>query len=73
MEEDWNRKRELETTRRNQMGRVFAYVILGGSVAVGYAALEFVCRRSDGAVGELYIISDETVCLPSTLYHFLFN
>ena len=41
--------------------------------AAGYAALEFVRRRSDGAAGELCIISDETVCLPSTLCHFLFN
>ena len=73
MEEDWNRKRELETARRNQMGRAFAYVILGGGVAAGYAALEFIRLRSDGAAGELCIISDETVCLPSTLCHFLFN
>ncbi|CAD6249787.1 unnamed protein product [Miscanthus lutarioriparius] len=43
------------------MGRAFAYVILGGGVAAGYAALEFVRRRSDGAAGELCIISDETV------------
>jgi len=55
------------------MGRAFVYVIQGGGVAAGYAALEFVRGRSDGAAGELCIISDETVCLPSTLCHFLFN
>jgi len=50
----------------NQMGRAFAYVILGGGVAAGYAALEFVRLRTDGAAGELCIISDEAVCsLPS--------
>ena len=48
------------------MGRAFAYVILGGGVAAGYAALEFVRLRTDGAAGELCIISDEAVCsLPS--------
>ena len=60
MEEDWNRKRELETARRNQMGRAFAYVILGGGVAAGYAALEF-ARRGGYSRGELCIISEETV------------
>ena len=43
------------------MGRAFAYVILGGGVAAGYAALEFVRLRSDAAAGELCIISDENV------------
>nr|CAB3447666.1 unnamed protein product [Digitaria exilis] len=42
------------------MGRSFTYVILGGGVAAGYAALEFVRRRGgDAAPGELCIISDE--------------
>ncbi|TVU28182.1 hypothetical protein EJB05_19691, partial [Eragrostis curvula] len=43
------------------MGRSFAYVILGGGVAAGYAALEFVRRKGDAAAGELCIISDEEV------------
>jgi monodehydroascorbate reductase (NADH) len=43
------------------MGRAFAYVILGGGVAAGYAALELV-RHGDGvSPGELCIISDEAV------------
>nr|CAB3450821.1 unnamed protein product [Digitaria exilis] len=41
------------------MGRAFTYVILGGGVAAGYAALEFVRRRGDASPGELCIISDE--------------
>ncbi|KAG6506973.1 monodehydroascorbate reductase 2, peroxisomal-like [Zingiber officinale] len=41
------------------MGRDFVYVILGGGVAAGYAALEFV-RRGVGR-GELCIISEESV------------
>nr|CAD1822781.1 unnamed protein product [Ananas comosus var. bracteatus] len=41
------------------MGRAFAYVILGGGVAAGYAALEF--SRRGVAAGELCIISDESV------------
>ncbi|XP_044951655.1 monodehydroascorbate reductase 1, peroxisomal-like [Hordeum vulgare subsp. vulgare] len=41
------------------MGRAFAYVILGGGVAAGYAALEFVRRRAGASPGELCIISDE--------------
>ncbi|XP_039116207.1 monodehydroascorbate reductase 2, peroxisomal [Dioscorea cayenensis subsp. rotundata] len=41
------------------MGRAFVYVILGGGVAAGYAALEF-SRRGVGP-GELCIISEETV------------
>ncbi|GAA0186117.1 hypothetical protein Leryth_019948 [Lithospermum erythrorhizon] len=41
------------------MGRAFVYLILGGGVASGYAALEFVKR---GVLhGELCIISDEAV------------
>ncbi|KAF8729720.1 hypothetical protein HU200_017680 [Digitaria exilis] len=43
------------------MGRAFTYVILGGGVAAGYAALEFVRRRGDASPGELCIISDEAV------------
>ncbi|KAL6912257.1 hypothetical protein ACP4OV_001062 [Aristida adscensionis] len=42
------------------MARSFAYVILGGGVAAGYAALEFV-RRDAAAAGKLCIISDEAV------------
>ncbi|KAG0484229.1 hypothetical protein HPP92_008308 [Vanilla planifolia] len=41
------------------MGRAFVYVILGGGVAAGYAALEFAQRGT--APGELCIISEETV------------
>lgn len=41
------------------MGRAFVYVILGGGVAAGYAALEFVKRGV--AQGELCIISEEPV------------
>ncbi|GJM86582.1 hypothetical protein PR202_ga02453 [Eleusine coracana subsp. coracana] len=43
------------------MIRSFEYVILGGGVAAGYAALEFVRRKGDAAPGELCIISDEDV------------
>ncbi|XP_020706077.1 monodehydroascorbate reductase 4, peroxisomal isoform X2 [Dendrobium catenatum] len=39
------------------MGRAFVYVILGGGVAAGYAALEF--SRRGIAPGELCIISEE--------------
>ncbi|XP_031265324.1 monodehydroascorbate reductase 4, peroxisomal-like [Pistacia vera] len=41
------------------MGRAFVYVILGGGVAAGYAALEFTKRGV--APGELCIISQEPV------------
>ncbi|CAL9118376.1 unnamed protein product [Musa textilis] len=41
------------------MGRAFVYVILGGGVAAGYAALEF--ARRGVPHGELCIISEETV------------
>ncbi|XVE83975.1 hypothetical protein DITRI_Ditri16bG0132100 [Diplodiscus trichospermus] len=41
------------------MGRAFVYVILGGGVAAGYAALEFTKRGV--AHGELCIISEEPV------------
>lgn len=41
------------------MGRDFVYVILGGGVAAGYAALEF--TKKGLAYGELCIISDEPV------------
>ncbi|MCH94144.1 putative monodehydroascorbate reductase cytoplasmic-like [Trifolium medium] len=41
------------------MGRAFVYVILGGGVSAGYAALEFVKRGVSH--GELCIISDEPV------------
>ncbi|KAG8072052.1 hypothetical protein GUJ93_ZPchr0006g45726 [Zizania palustris] len=40
------------------MGRAFVYVILGGGVAAGYAALEFVRRNGDSR-DKLCIISDE--------------
>jgi len=43
------------------MGRAFTYVILGGGVAAGYAALECVRRRGDAAPGELCIVSEESV------------
>lgn len=41
------------------MGRAFVYVILGGGVASGYAALEF--TRRGVSSGELCIISEEPV------------
>ncbi|KAK8619093.1 hypothetical protein V6N13_133060 [Hibiscus sabdariffa] len=41
------------------MGRAFVYVILGGGVAAGYAALEF--TRRGVPPGELCIISEEPV------------
>ncbi|GAB4849215.1 Monodehydroascorbate reductase 4, peroxisomal, variant 2 [Ancistrocladus abbreviatus] len=41
------------------MGRAFLYVILGGGVAAGYAALEFTKRGV--SPGELCIISEESV------------
>ncbi|KAL8248695.1 hypothetical protein R6Q59_005563 [Mikania micrantha] len=41
------------------MGRDFVYVILGGGVAAGYAALEF--AKKGVSHGELCIISDEPV------------
>ncbi|KAB1209161.1 putative monodehydroascorbate reductase, cytoplasmic isoform 2 [Morella rubra] len=41
------------------MGRAFVYVILGGGVAAGYAALEFTQRGVSR--GELCIISEESV------------
>ena len=49
------------------MGRAFAYVILGGGVAAGYAALEFVRRRAGSSPGEFCIISDEAVHIISLL------
>lgn len=47
------------------MGRAFVYVILGGGVAAGYAALEFV--RKGVPPGELCIISEESV-----LFYYLY-
>ncbi|XP_050224183.1 monodehydroascorbate reductase 4, peroxisomal [Mercurialis annua] len=41
------------------MGRAFVYVILGGGVAAGYAALEF--TKKGVPAGELCIISEEPV------------
>ncbi|KAI3503451.1 hypothetical protein L1887_31892 [Cichorium endivia] len=41
------------------MGRAFRYVIIGGGVAAGYAALEF--TKKGVSHGELCIISDESV------------
>lgn len=43
------------------MGRAFVYVIVGGGVAAGYAALEFTKRGVPP--GELCIISEEPVRL----------
>ena len=43
------------------MGRAFVYVILGGGVAAGYAALEFTKRGV--SPGELCIVSEEPVSL----------
>ncbi|KAG7016197.1 Monodehydroascorbate reductase 4, peroxisomal, partial [Cucurbita argyrosperma subsp. argyrosperma] len=51
-----NSEREIE---RRKMGRAFVYVILGGGVAAGYAALEFSNRGVSH--GELCIISEESV------------
>lgn len=48
------------------MGRAFVYVILGGGVAAGYAALEF-ARRGGYSRGELCIISEEAVSSPCFL------
>lgn len=45
------------------MGRAFVYVILGGGVAAGYAAHEFVKRGVSH--GELCIISEEPVNITS--------
>jgi len=50
----------LGGSRRDRMGRAFVYVILGGGVAAGYAALEF-ARRGGYSRGELCIISEEAV------------
>lgn len=51
------------------MGRAFVYVILGGGVAAGYAALEFTKRGVSH--GELCIISEEPVSQFS-IFHFYF-
>jgi monodehydroascorbate reductase (NADH) len=53
------------------MGRAFAYVILGGGVAAGYAALELVRHRDGAFPGELCIISDEAVRTLSRLLSLL--
>jgi len=50
----------LGGSRRDRMGRAFVYMILGGGVAAGYAALEF-ARRGGYSRGELCIISEEAV------------
>lgn len=47
------------------MGRAFVYVILGGGVAAGYAALEF--TKKGVSPGELCIISQESVRFSFTL------
>lgn len=49
------------------MGRAFVYVIVGGGVAAGYAALEFTKRGV--SPGELCIISEE----PVSLFFFFFS
>lgn len=51
------------------MGRAFVYVILGGGVSAGYAALEFV--RRGVSEGELCIISEEPVRFPAPSNNFL--
>lgn len=61
--EERKREREREIELELRMGRAFVYVILGGGVAAGYAALEFV-RRGVGH-GKLCIISEESVSLRS--------
>lgn len=48
---------------QQQMGRAFVYVIIGGGVAAGYAAHEFV--QAGVSLGELCIISEEPVTLLS--------
>lgn len=53
------------------MGRAFAYVILGGGVAAGYAALEFTKRGV--SQGELCIISEEPVSYFSLSLSCLFH
>jgi monodehydroascorbate reductase (NADH) len=53
------RQREREREREREMGRAFVYVILGGGVAAGYAALEF--KKRGVSQGELCIISEESV------------
>ena len=50
------------------MGRAFLYVILGGGVSAGYAALEFV--RKGVSIGELCIISEEPVSTTFSLFFF---
>lgn len=50
------------------MGRAFVYVILGGGVAAGYAALEF--TRRGVSDGELCIISEEPVSFPNLSFSF---
>ena len=52
------------------MGRAFVYVILGGGVAAGYAALEFV--KKGVSHGELCIISDEPVRIIIFLFFLCF-
>jgi hypothetical protein len=51
----------VHVVTRPEMALSFDFVILGGGVAAGYAALEFVRRKGDAASGELCIISDEDV------------
>lgn len=51
------------------MGRAFVYVILGGGVAAGYAALEFTKRGVSH--GELCIISEEPVIYSPFLPFFI--
>jgi hypothetical protein len=51
-------KKTSHLAATGRMGRAFVYVILGGGVAAGYAALEFARR------GELCIISEEAVSSP---------
>lgn len=54
---NWKKKKKKKL--KAAMGRAFVYVILGGGVAAGYAALEF--TRRGVSEGELCIISEEPV------------
>lgn len=57
----------MNSRQTGRMGRAFVYVIIGGGVAAGYAALEF--TKKGVSPGELCIISDESVIF---LHHLVF-
>lgn len=65
----WGGDRRIGVYIYIRMGRAFVYVILGGGVAAGYAAHEFVKRGVSH--GELCIISEETVILSHPFSSFL--